>query len=505
MSGKDSIVTIIVHGTFAKSESWWRRGQEDGIPFADQLEGALAARGLKNTVWDPVLNHGFSYEDFSWSGENRHADRVKGAKAFCKKLAALGKKMGATVENPLSLNLVAHSHGGNVCLEILRYLPRTVQLNKMVTLGTPLVTARPAARLIRFVIAALVFLALMVVPLKLVSSGFDILTSDFQYFLLGHPDDVINAELTGGSACEFKATMSDASREGYEADELDVIPVLEQAKSVEEKAKCELKKESWWLLWLLVLYAPLLSFFCTVFDLFAQVFVIGILRLKNFARGLLSHIFKSMPLGRSSYKAYGPSDAALERIVGTGQLLAVTSHLDEAELMLEVGTAPARLYDEFVQGMRSRMKRILERLFLKGLVSGLILKGVEALFERISLGMPFWRVMWFNYEVDHPGNGRNYYPEEYMQSIRLKLEVEASPLSLAMTRNRAEVLQTQNVDVDVDEGDLRLSLKEVIDDLKQQIKLRHSSYYSSPEVMNVISDFIAGINSEAVEPESAAQ
>jgi hypothetical protein len=487
MSTEDKTVTIIVHGTFARTESWWRTGASAKVPFADNLELALARRGLKNTVWQPVLDHGFSFEDFSWTGENRHKDRVKGAKHFCRKLGELAKKMGATADQPLSLNLVSHSHGGNVCLEVLRYLPSTVRLNRFVTLGTPFIVAKPAARLIRFVAAVIVFLLLLVVPLNLAGSAANFAWFNVAMFFSEKPDSKV--QLVHEAGCEYKIEVREESKQ-FNSDSNSQFTNYVDARAGMEKAKCELKKETWQATFFLLIYAPLLAMFCSFFDVLAQFFVILLLRLKNSFRAMLCRFFPSLPPGRSSHKAYGPSDFALKRIVGPGQMLAVTSHLDEAELVLEVGTAPARLYDEFVQSIRSRFKRLMERLFLKGLVSGLILKGLEALFERISLGMPFWRVMWFNYEVDHPTLDRNYYPKEYMKSERLQLEVEAAPLSLAMTRDR-NAMSMAEADDDNDEN-LRLSLKEVIDDLKQQIRLRHSSYYSSPEVMNLISDFIAG-------------
>ena len=38
------IVTIIVHGTFATQETWWRLGT--GETFADRLEHGLAQQGM---------------------------------------------------------------------------------------------------------------------------------------------------------------------------------------------------------------------------------------------------------------------------------------------------------------------------------------------------------------------------------------------------------------------------------------------------------------------------
>lgn len=489
MSAPGRTVTLIIHGTFARDETWWRRGNAGAIEFADRLEAALAAKGLQNTVWDPVLNHGFSYDDFSWSGENRHSQRVKGAKNLCAKLAELAKCMGATIENPLSVNLVSHSHGGNVCLEMLRYLPRTVSINKFVTLGTPLIACKPAARLIRFFAAFMVFLLLLWLPMQIIEASINYYDaqSELRQALPDvnwRHDDVFDITLKEDDVCRADVGMKGK----YKGDlSSETIADLEHARQKVVESKCEIKGNFGDIFLIFLVFAPILSLVCNVADWIARP-VIYLFRIKNWIRDLLHRVFPRLPAAKSSRKAYGPSDFALKRIVKPGSMLAVTSRLDEAELILQVGTAPARLYEEFRRGIRSRFKRTMEFLFLNGVVNGLILKGTEALFERISLGMPLWRVMWFNYEIDHPENGGDYYLPNYLSVRRLNLQVETSPLSLPMSKQK-------NINEHSDDGgpldtDLQLSLKEVLDDLKKQILLRHSSYYKSAEVMDLISDFI---------------
>jgi hypothetical protein len=75
----DRIVTVVVHGTFATNATWWKLGTNTEPTFADKLEQQLAADGMTGTVWKPALEAGMTYDDFTWSGENRHKDRVAGA------------------------------------------------------------------------------------------------------------------------------------------------------------------------------------------------------------------------------------------------------------------------------------------------------------------------------------------------------------------------------------------------------------------------------------------
>lgn len=54
------VVTLIVHGTFARDECWWRLSDGFGVPtFADRLESTLADRGCTGSVWQPPAGLGF--------------------------------------------------------------------------------------------------------------------------------------------------------------------------------------------------------------------------------------------------------------------------------------------------------------------------------------------------------------------------------------------------------------------------------------------------------------
>ena len=165
------IVTIIVHGTFAAHETWWQLGGT--MPtFADKLEEALVRRGFAGTVWAPVLKTGLGYEAFSWSGENVHRDRVAGARKLAESLRQVAQQLGASNGDPLLVNFVAHSHGGNVVLEALRRVDSTVRPRRVVLLGTPLITYRPAWRIARLLLAAGLLLTLLGIGLFLLTGWF---------------------------------------------------------------------------------------------------------------------------------------------------------------------------------------------------------------------------------------------------------------------------------------------------------------------------------------------
>ena len=150
-------VTLIIHGTFAAGETWWRLGEGNNTTFADRLEVALAKRGLQGSVWKPVLDCGFKYDAFSWSGENRHKARQTGARKLIASLKLMADQCEAEGRGRLRVNLVAHSHGGNVVLEALRQLPNKIEIGRVILLGTPLLAVKPSLRLLRLIVAYLLF------------------------------------------------------------------------------------------------------------------------------------------------------------------------------------------------------------------------------------------------------------------------------------------------------------------------------------------------------------
>lgn len=111
--------TVIVHGTWASDTDWWR--DPAGLPAtpADSLWAYLARLGVSNLVGHP--------DEFSWSGKNSDAARAVGAQQFVQWWQALGSP---------DLNVVAHSHGGNVVMRALALHP-AMSVRRLVLLGTP--------------------------------------------------------------------------------------------------------------------------------------------------------------------------------------------------------------------------------------------------------------------------------------------------------------------------------------------------------------------------------
>ena len=105
------LTTIIVHGTWAASATWWQQ-----VP------------GTQN-FWDYIRNLTPSLYGgagaYAWSGANQHADRVVAADdlvAWC------------TANNVDRLQAIAHSHGVNVCLLASR---RGLVFENLIALAAP--------------------------------------------------------------------------------------------------------------------------------------------------------------------------------------------------------------------------------------------------------------------------------------------------------------------------------------------------------------------------------
>ncbi|QIM51557.1 hypothetical protein [Hydrogenophaga crocea] len=113
--------TVIVHGTWAADTDWWRdpAGLPGGVAPADSLWHHLHRAGVSDLVGHP--------NEFSWSGKNSDAARRVGAEHFVHWWQAMGRPL---------LDVVAHSHGGNVVMRALALQP-ALRLRRLVLLGTP--------------------------------------------------------------------------------------------------------------------------------------------------------------------------------------------------------------------------------------------------------------------------------------------------------------------------------------------------------------------------------
>ena len=203
--GVGESVTIIVHGTFADDEVWWKPGRDLPPTAADDLEKALRGHGMTGSVWrglrddpparidvdDPEAVVTAIDDAFGWSGKNRHRDRVEAADHMRGSLEKLsdrfhGSNAGGPRE-PLHVHLVAHSHGGNIVLEMMKKPPRDVDLRSITMLGTPLIWTFPAFRLFRIAFALLfaAVLTLLMVPSPDESIGESIVFAGF--VMLAYP------------------------------------------------------------------------------------------------------------------------------------------------------------------------------------------------------------------------------------------------------------------------------------------------------------------------------
>jgi len=428
-------VTLVIHGTFASQAKWWRLGSEGHATFADRLEGELSRRGLSGTVWKPALEAGFDYPSFSWSGLNRHRDRVRGAWRLSSGLNQLAQRVQATASAPLTVNLVAHSHGGNVVLEAIRHLKPNVRVGRVALLGTPLVTVRPAFRLARFVfstiLAAILFLFLMLLLIHLGSLLFT-----------GHTFEAEQLVERGGEIMRETVTSSSA---------LFFVPVLIAYG---------------WMFWV---FGNLLD---VAWRIICRVSApIAWLRAK--ARSLV----------------YGPSPRKLATFLRGQPILLLTSHNDEADLLLQVGSAPARLYREYVATRFSIVGRVLEFALLRPFVLGVFLKALEMLLEIFSLGFSAWRALLQDFEVA-PLDEQPYYPADLLVQEKLDLRPKAGTLAaLAVSPTKQEDIVESGA---VPPHGLRLSLQEVTEEITRQIQLRHSTYYEDDTVIARVSEFLTG-------------
>jgi hypothetical protein len=428
-------ITLVIHGTFAEQAEWWRLGSEGQVTFADRLEVELSGRGLSDTVWKPALQNGFDYPSFSWSGLNRHRDRIRGARLLSSNLNQLAQRIQATREAPLTVNFVAHSHGGNVVLEALRHLQKNVRVGRIALLGTPLVTTRPAFRIARFVFSVIMLGILF-------GSLLGVLMYLGYFVFTGHP--FVSEQLfeRGGEIVRSK---------------LDFTPY--------------------------VLLGPLVIIFYGW-----SFWAIG--NLLDVTWRIICRV--GQPIASIREKArdlvYGPSPSKLATILGRGPILIITTPNDEADLLLQIGSAPARLYQDYVATKLSVPKRLLEFAFIRPFVLGVFLKAIEMVLEVISLGFSIWRALLQDFDIASHTKSL-YYPAHLLvhESLDVRPRTGTQPSLIAdPTGQDAWIKGDRGLD------SLSLSLQQVTDELKRQIRLRHSTYYDDEATIVRVAEFLTG-------------
>lgn len=174
-------VVVLVHGTFARGASWTRPDSPLAMTVTKALGGSVLSKS------------------FDWSGQNSHTARLSAGTDLAERLRSLSHK-----HPNASLQIVAHSHGGNVAAYALRSPQAQASVKSVVCLGTPFIVARPrnlepTLRLIRFVsVMAIASVALFV---ALLTGNFIAMVVDPQMLpadLKGDGDLIIGAPLVLG-------------------------------------------------------------------------------------------------------------------------------------------------------------------------------------------------------------------------------------------------------------------------------------------------------------------
>lgn len=117
--------TYVLHGTWASSSQWWRRS--GGFSRAlDAVHPGVWRCQQVNVAEQP------------WSGDNTHTARDEGADRLARHIQNLAQRRFNGEVAYQHINIVAHSHGGNVVLGALKRLARTsVRVRHVVLLATP--------------------------------------------------------------------------------------------------------------------------------------------------------------------------------------------------------------------------------------------------------------------------------------------------------------------------------------------------------------------------------
>jgi RHS repeat-associated protein len=119
------LLTLLVHGTYATDAEWVKSNSD----YARALEQAGINDIQKNAKGNDI-------EVFQWSGNNTKAARTAAAKELAEFINKLRR------ENPdEKINVVAHSHGGNVATGATQ----KAKIDNLVLLGTPFMSSMSAS------------------------------------------------------------------------------------------------------------------------------------------------------------------------------------------------------------------------------------------------------------------------------------------------------------------------------------------------------------------------
>jgi hypothetical protein len=181
--------------------------------------------------------------------------------------------------------------------------------------------------------------------------------------------------------------------------------------------------------------------------------------------------------GRWPGRVYGPNRRTLTRLLSGNRILALMTQNDEADCLLQVVSSPARLYSEYVRASYHLPARLMEYIFVRPLVLGIVLKILEVFLECVALGFSWPKVLFIDYET-RPGQEGAYYPRNLLKSEFI------GPLPLIAPRQgTAKWAAALPAEGTVIRKGLYVTLTEVSDYLRAQIQLRHSAYYQNSRVI----------------------
>jgi len=433
---RGAVFTAIIHGTFSRGDAWWRLARSGAPPtFADRLEAALTAQGLVGTVWAPAIAAGMDEDDFAWSGINRHSERTAAGASLAAALDRLAAARGCTAEAPLRVNLIAHSHGGNVVLEALSGMTPRVRARRLIFLGTPLIERTRSLRLLRAVLAAVV----------LAATGAAVL-----FGIIGLTGAFIDPELQR----DDWALMS--------------FGLLVGAAFF----------GSWVFVALAALADLLWRVLCWPVDRYRQ------------------------RLGQ----VYGPPPERVRQLTGGRGCLLVTSHYDEADILLQLGSRPRRLFDQIIRRSWPRSIQLLELIAVRPFIDWMAFHLVEMVLERLALGMTWLECLINDYRMADLDRSVVYPPTIYHRvdvtdfleeslrapqspAIKLARAGESVEPSGPVPAGEGDPAQAPQSARDLREQDSRHlldlyeNIREVGRKIAEQVRFLHSRYYESDTVV----------------------
>lgn len=206
--------------------------------------------------------------------------------------------------------------------------------------------------------------------------------------------------------------------------------------------------------------------------------------------------------------AYGPRPKVLEaRLRGRPAVLWISQE-DEADLMLQLGAAPLDTYRAMVVGRPSLrgvesipgaawrlVLKYLELAYLRPFAYVIVVPALEVLLERVALGFPLRQLAFTNLEMvtwveaDTYDWGSQVTKHRVSASSLLKrnLKVGLAEKSIGAALERRRTPDSRRGRVHA----LRKTVFETLSGLKEQVHLRHSGYYTSPQVIDEIANTIA--------------